>query len=75
MLNTVQEQLVDYFKYTDADVKGVLKEMHKSYNKIIKECLEMYEKQVNDNPMNEEMKGLRQACNNMRYKYEKEVEK
>ena len=35
MLNTVQEQLVDYLKYTDADVKGVTKEMHKSYNKII----------------------------------------
>mgnify|MGYP006864994397 CR=1 FL=1 len=56
-------------------MKGVQKEMHKSYNKIIKECLEMYEKQVNDNPMNQEMKELRQACNNMRYKYEKEVEK
>ena len=50
---------MEYFKYTDADVKGVQKEMHKSYNKIIKECLDMYEKQINENPMNDQMKDLR----------------
>lgn len=75
MLNAIQEQLNDYLKYTDIEVKSVQKELHKNYNKIIKECMDMYDKQVNESPMIDEMKELRQACNNMRYKYEKEVEK
>lgn len=69
----VEDKLLEYYSYTDNDGKQMQKQLIKINRQLYLNCMKLYEKEIQHNHLEDEIKKVREINKALQLKYDQEI--